>query len=432
MSENHTHILRGNILYSISKTELVVKDRSFLVCQDGLCKGVFEDLPVEYADIPVSDFGDRLIIPGLCDLHLHAPQYAYRGLGMDMELVEWLNTVTFPEEARYAEIAYAARAYDDFVAALQQTATTRLSVFGTVHAEATVLLAKKLSDAGFGAYVGKVNMDRNAPDDLCEESATASFTATMDYLRKFAFLKDQGKIKDRVMAILTPRFIPSCTQELMENLGDLAVQQNLKVQSHLSENLREIEWVKELEPEATCYGDCYKRAGMMGNPVPAVMAHCIWSNEEELEMIKSGGVFIAHCPQSNTNLASGIAPIRKYLDMGLNVGLGTDVAGGFSCSIFRAMADAIQVSKLYYRLVDRESAPLTLVEAFYLGTMGGGAFFGKVGSFLESYEFDAVVIDDAALSSVRDMTLLERLERLVYMPDACEITAKYISGERVC
>ncbi|MBO4902374.1 MAG: amidohydrolase family protein [Lachnospiraceae bacterium] len=440
MEENkqRSHILRGNILYARSPGELVTAERAFLVCIDGKCAGVFETLqdakdamPEQYADLPVTDHGDCLIIPGLCDLHLHAPQYAYRGLGMDMELVDWLNRVTFPEEAKYAEITYAARAYDDFVSDMRQTATTRMAVFGTIHAESTLLLARKLSEAGFGAYVGKVNMDRNAPDCLRETDATESFTQTMDYLRKFAFLKSQGKISDRVHPILTPRFIPSCSRELMEELGELARQQGLKVQSHLSESKKEIAWVMELESDMPNYGACYARAGMMGNPVPSVMAHCVWSSPEEIEMIREGGVFIAHCPQSNTNLASGIAPVRSYLDAGLHVGLGTDIAGGFSRSVFRAMADAIQVSKLYFRYVDESKKPLTLSEAFYMATMGGGAFFGAVGSFLPDYELDAAVIDDTGLRSVLAMNLAERLERAVYMPEQCVLQAKYIAGERV-
>ncbi len=437
-TKNRTHILRGSIVYSESPRNLVTKDRAFLVCENGKCAGVFDTLKEaqdaisgEAGEENVSDFGDRLIVPGLVDLHLHAPQYAYRGLGMDMDLVDWLDNVTFPEEAKYAEITYAARAYDQFVADMRQTATTRMCVFGTIHPESTVLLARKLSEAGFGAYVGKVNMDRNAPASLCEESATASFTATMDYLRKIAFLRAQGKITDRVHPILTPRFIPSCSAELMDNLGELGRQQDLKVQSHLSESKREIEWVSELEPESAFYGDCYAKAGMMGNPIPSVMAHCVWSSPEEIKMIKDGGVFIAHCPQSNTNLASGIAPIRHYLDEELHVGLGTDIAGGFSRSIFRAMADAIQVSKLYFRHVDQTKQPLSLAEVFYMGTMGGGEFFGRVGSFLPEYDFDAVVIDDSGLDSVVGMNLAERIERVVYMPDLCSVSAKYVAGERI-
>lgn len=427
----NTRILHGNIIYSTSLTQLAAKEDAFLVMEDGLCAGVFDALPESFPKDKIEDYGEALIIPGLVDLHLHAPQFAYRGLGMDLDLIDWLNTVTFPEEAKYAHVAYAQKAYELFVDTLRSTATTRMAVFGTVHSEATVQLARLLSEAGFGAYVGKVNMDRNAPDSLREESAAASYRETLDYLQKLSTLKSLGKISDRVKPILTPRFVPSCTPQLMENLGELAGEQHLPVQSHLSESKREIAWVKELEPGFENYGAVYAAYGMMGNPHPSIMAHCIWSDEKEVEMMRRGGVYVAHCPQSNTNLASGIAPVRHYLETGLHVGLGTDVAGGYSHSVLRTMADAIQASKLYFRCVDESKKPLTLPEVFYLGTLGGGSFFGKVGTFEKGYEADAVILDDSAIKTGYEMTLSQRIERAVYLSEYCRVTAKYVAGQRV-
>jgi guanine deaminase len=162
------------------------------------------------------------------------------------------------------------------------------------------------------------------------------------------------------------------------------------------------------------------------------MAHCVWSTEEEVELMRHNGVFVAHCPASNMNLTSGIAPIRKYLDVGLNIGLGSDVAGGDSLSIFRAITDAIKVSKMYFRMVDEKHKPLIFSEAFYLATKGGGAFFGKVGSFEEGYEFDAVVMDDTILAHPQKLNLAERMERAVYLGlDEKNITAKYVAGKKV-
>jgi guanine deaminase len=144
------------------------------------------------------------------------------------------------------------------------------------------------------------------------------------------------------------------------------------------------------------------------------------------------GVFIAHCPASNMNLTSGIAPIRKYMDRGLRIGLGSDIAGGHSDSIFRAITDAIQVSKMYFRLVDESTRPLVFSEAFYLATKGGGAFFGNVGSFEEGYEFDAVVIDDSVIPHPQPLNLAERMERAVYLGmDDKNITAKYVAGRKI-
>ena len=162
------------------------------------------------------------------------------------------------------------------------------------------------------------------------------------------------------------------------------------------------------------------------------MAHCVWSTEEEIELMQKNGVFVAHCPASNMNLTSGIAPIRRYLDLGLNVGLGSDIAGGHSDSIFRAITDAIQVSKMYFRMVDEAYRPLVFSEAFYLATKGGGAFFGKVGSFERGYEFDAVVMDDSVLPHPQSLKLSERMERAVYLGlDEKNITAKYVAGRKI-
>jgi guanine deaminase len=162
------------------------------------------------------------------------------------------------------------------------------------------------------------------------------------------------------------------------------------------------------------------------------MAHCVWSSDKEVELMRNNGVFVAHCPASNMNLTSGIAPIRKYLDLGLNIGLGSDIAGGHSDSIFRAITDSIQVSKMYFRMVDEAYKPLVFSEAFYLATKGGGAFFGNVGSFEEGYEFDAVIMDDSVLVHPQNLTLAERMERAVYLGlDDKKVIAKYVAGKKL-
>ena len=162
------------------------------------------------------------------------------------------------------------------------------------------------------------------------------------------------------------------------------------------------------------------------------MAHGIYCTPEEMQRILDNGVWIAHCPASNMDLASGIAPVRRFLEKGIRVGLGTDVGGGFSDSIFRAVTDTIQVSNLYWRYIDRNAGPLKFAESLYLATKGGGAFFGKVGSFEDGYEFDAVVLDDSSLQSARPLTLGDRLERAVYLElDREGIVMKFAAGERI-
>ncbi len=162
------------------------------------------------------------------------------------------------------------------------------------------------------------------------------------------------------------------------------------------------------------------------------MAHCIYSDDREVELLRASGTYVAHCPQSNAQLSSGIAPIRRYMDLGMNVGLGTDVAGGANLSMFRCMSDAVAVSKLRWRLVDDSLAALTTQEALWLATVGGGSFFGKVGSFEEGYEFDALVLDDSAIATPRDLDVWERVERYVYLAEeGGKIARKYVRGREI-
>ncbi|MDR2865076.1 MAG: amidohydrolase family protein [Spirochaetaceae bacterium] len=433
----HNFILKGDIIYSESLRSLKTFPAGFLVCENGKSAGVFPRIPDEFTHLPVKDFSGKVIIPGLVDLHCHAPQYAIRALGMDSQLLEWLERRAFPEETKYHDIDYARRAYSLLIAGLKKSPTTRICLFASTHVNSTVLLMNMLEESGLVACVGKVNMDRNAPDTLREKDAETSARATREWLEKF--YADSTHFKN-IAPILTPRFIPSCSDSLMESLSLIQKEYALPLQSHLSENRKEVAWVRELSPESSCYADSYAHFGLFGGNVPTIMAHCVWPDENELSLIRDRGVYVAHCPQSNQNLASGIAPVRCYLNAGAKVGLGSDLAAGSHISIFHAMMDAIQVSKIRSCLIDQDDAPLSLAEAFYLGTAGGGAFFAEIcrgsgpsksGSFEAGYDFDALVLDDSNLGSPFELSLFERLERLVYLSDDRNINAKYVRGKHL-
>lgn len=420
-----TFALKGNIIYSKNQNEINFCENSYLICQDGISMGVFEKLDEKYKDIEVIDFGDKIISPGLVDLHIHAPQYNFRGMGMDLELLDWLNTYTFPSEAKFKDENYAKKSYQRFVDYLKYGPNTRHVIFSSLHVKSTIILMDLMEKSKMVSFVGKVNMDRNGGVDLEEKDAKESEKTTLDWLESI-----NGKYKN-TYPILTPRFIPSCTDDLLERLRKIKDEYNLPIQSHLSENLGEIEWVKELVPKAKFYGDAYNIFDLFGKNNKTVMAHCVYSNEDEQDLIKENKVFIAHCPDSNTNLTSGIAPAGKYLREGQKIGLGSDVAGGTHASIFKAMADAIKVSKLRYRLLDEKIKPLSLEEAFYMGTLGGGEFFGKVGSFEKGYEFDAIIIDDEKLLEEDEFNLKQRLERIVYLSKDEDIISKFVRGEKI-
>lgn len=419
-------VLKGNIVYSKSQNEISSFHQGFLVCEDGICLGAFGTLPDKFTKLPLIDCGNCLIIPGMTDIHAHAPQYTFRGIGMDLELLEWLNIHTFPEEAKYADIEYAKKGYSYFVEDLRRCFTTRAVIFATIHNDATIELCDQLEKSGIISYVGKVNMDRNSCKTLQEENAEVSLRQTMNWLNTM-----NGRYKN-TFPIITPRFVPSCSDELMKGLGKISKQNGLRVQSHLSENKAEIAWVKELVPSSSCYANAYEMFDLMGDcEHPAIMAHCVYSDEKEMEILKKHGTFIAHCPESNMNLSSGIAPVRRFIEAGINVGIGTDVSAGSSLNMVKAMLCALQSSKMYYRLADTNAKALTFEEVFYLATMGGGKYFGKAGSFLEGYDFDAVVIDDSKMRSMKVLSARERVERMVYNDSDCLILEKYVKGRQV-
>ena len=429
---DNSFVIKGNVCQTINPKALDLYENAFVVCVNGKSKGVFNALPKEFQSLPLLDYGDALIFPGMVDMHVHAPQFAFRGTSMDLELMDWLNQYTFPEEEKYEDLEYAKKAYEMFVGALQKSATSRSVIFATRHRFATELLMQLMEESGLISYVGKVNMDREASDNLTEKSADISAYTTFGWINA---VKDKYT---RTKPILTPRFIPCCTDKLMEELREIQMAYGIPVQSHLSESKGEIDFVKFLRPLNEFYGDSYNEYDLFGKnddintDVKTVMAHCVWSTDDEVELMRKNGVFVAHCPASNMNLTSGIAPIRKYLDLGLNIGLGSDIAGGHSLSIFRAITDAIQVSKMYFRMVDENYKPLTFSEAFYLATKGGGKFFGKVGSFEDGYDFDAVILNDGVLIHPQPLNLAERMERAVYLGlDEKEITAKFVAGTKV-
>ncbi|MCL1905603.1 MAG: amidohydrolase family protein, partial [Clostridiales bacterium] len=231
-------VLKGNIVYTPQAGELITLPDGFLLTENGLIAGTCAVLPEEWGAAPHRDYGEALLLPGLTDLHIHASQYGFRGLGLDMELLNWLNAYAFPEEARYADDGYALFAYRSFADNLRRSFTCRANIFATVHNSATAILTELIAETGLTANIGKVSMDRNCPEELNE--GPQALTAAAAWI-----LEMQGRYPN-IKPIITPRFIPSCSGPLLTALGQLAAEYALPVQSHLSENTKEIEWVRRL------------------------------------------------------------------------------------------------------------------------------------------------------------------------------------------
>jgi guanine deaminase len=341
------------------------------------------------------------------------------GMGMDLQLLEWLNKYTFQTEARFSDSEYARRVYRALASELIKKGTTRVVMFSSVHRESTHVLMEELERAGVTGYVGKVNMDRNCPGNL-RETTEESLIETRRFIEEC-----EGRYK-HLKPILTPRFTPSCTNELMQGLGELKKEYGLRVQSHMSENREEINWVKELHPDCELYYQTYEKYGLWSENT--IMAHCVYSGSKERAAMKENSVIAAHCSDSNLNIASGIAPVRQMLEEGIHVVLGSDIAGGALLSMRDAATSAVRASKMRWLNSGKKEDFLTVIEAFYLATSAGQSYFHAGPGFKKGDALHALVLDDSRLPETRPLTLTERLERLMYASSDDTIVARYSEG----
>ena len=415
-----TTILKGNIVAAPELGKLDIVENGYLVAVDGVIEGVYETLPEKFAGCEVEDCGKDLILQTFSDMHLHAPQYAMLGMGMDMPLIDWLNTYTFPTEAHFADPEVARPIYKQLAEELVSNGTTRVVMFSSLHRESTLVLMEELEKAGVTGYVGKVNMDRNGGENY-QETTEESMSETVKWIEQCNF--------EHVKPVITPRFTPTCTNELMEFLGKLAAEKDLPIQSHLSENTGEIAWVKELPPDCQQYWETYAKYNMWNDRT--VMAHCVWSDERERKAIKDAGVWVCHCASSNEDLISGYAPIRVMLDEGVRVVLGSDIAGGDPISMFDNVTASIRASKARRIMTNGETDFLTVAEAYFLGTSAACEFFGEKPGFAAGNPLHAIVVRDDDLPDVRQRTTQERFERSMYRRQKDAIRAVYSAGRKV-
>ena len=425
-----TTILKGCIVSAPALGRLEATEHGYLIAENGHITGIYPVLPEQYAGAPVEDYGNDLIVQSFADLHLHAPQYPMLGTGMDLPLLDWLNTYAFPTEARFADTDYARTVYRQLSRELIAHGTTRVCMFSSLHTEATLILMEELERAGVTGYVGKVNMDRNSPDYLREASAEASAKATREWIRAVA-----ERHYEHVQPILTPRFTPSCSDELMELLHDIQKETGLPAQSHLSENLGEIESVLSLCPGHADYLEVYERAGLLTDR--SIFGHCVHLTDREYKRLGETGGIIAHCPTSNLFLGSGLFDMREANRYGVRTTLATDVGAGTSFSMWRTMGEAYKVQQL-------NGYPMTALEAIYKCTLGSARALSlddRIGSFLPGREADFIVVDYAATSvqklrmeylrSRDKWTIENKLFGLQTLGDDRNTVCTYIMGKQV-
>ncbi|MGP6456070.1 guanine deaminase [Enterobacter ludwigii] len=385
---------------------------------------------------------DQYLLPGLIDLHVHAPQWPQMGKALDKPLEKWLNDYTFPLKARYADVDFARRNYTELVSALLANGTTTAVYFATLHTESSVELARICLAQGQRALVGRVAMDdpSQCPDYYRDETAASAEAETRAFIRAVAELP--GNTAKRVLPVITPRFIPSCTDDLLKRLGTVARETGCHVQTHCSESDWEHGYVKERlgKTDTVALHDF----GLLTQKT--ILAHSNHIEDDDADLIKKTGAGVAHCPLSNFYFANAVFPLRAMLDRGLNVGLGTDIAGGHSPSVFDACRHAITASKALNDGVDarikpehrgRPGSAISFKEAFWLATAGAGGVLGlPVGKLEVGYQFDAIVIDTRAAGSDIYIHPAEdqpedRLQKIIYNARRNNISRVWVDGKAV-
>ena len=414
-------IYQGDILYAPSAEKLNVFENSYIIIENGMVEGIYPIIPEKYRDVPVTCYGRKLIIPAFSDLHVHASQYVQRGIGMDCLLSDWLNHYTFPQESRFSDLSYAKKCYDAFVDDMIRHGTFHANIFATIHREATDYLYSRMEEKGLYGFVGKVNMDCNSPDFLRESTESS--------LRETEIFLDTHSGSKKVRPILAPRFAPTCSQKLMNGLGALAKKYCCGVHTHLVESLWESQEALRLFPDHQSDAEIYERAGLMDYG-PSIFAHVIFPGAEDLRILKKHNSMAVHCPDATTNIIAGIMPLARMHDEGVNIAIGSDIAGGHGIAIYRQIARAVQLSKLKEFYEPDDNKTITITQAFYHATKEAGSVFGKTGSFEKGYLFNALVIDSME-DPWMELPAEERLERFCYIGDDRNIKARFIEGNEI-
>nr|XP_009681523.1 PREDICTED: guanine deaminase-like isoform X2 [Struthio camelus australis] len=353
-------------------------------------------------------------MPGLVDTHIHAPQYSFAGTRVDLPLLQWLTTYTFPTEAKYKDSDFAEEVYTRVVRRTLKNGTTTACYFATIYTDTSLLLAEIVDKFGQRAFVGKVCMDMNDSVPQYKETTADSIQETERFVKELL-----EKKYPRVQPIVSPRFGPSCTEDLLRALGNLAQACDLRVQSHISENEEELKLVENLFPAYQNYTDVYDKNKLLTSK--AVMAHACYLSEEELKLFNLRGAAISHCPSSNFSLRSGILDVQKVLKHNVKLGLGTDVAGGYSASMLDAIRKTM-IASCTLQVNKANETGLTLKEAFRLATLGGSQALGLedvIGNFEVGKEFDALLINAKASDSPFDLfsadTFEDTLQKFLYL-----------------
>ena len=327
----------------------------------------------------IINYGDKLLLAGFVDAHVHYPQTAIIA-SWGKRLIDWLNIYTFPEEMRFGDAAYAKQQADSYIDLAISHGTTSFATYTTIHPESVDAIFEAASARGMAVVAGKTCMDRSAPPGLCDTAQTA-YDDSKSLIAKW-------HRTGRCQYAITPRFSPTSTPEQLAALGALWREYpNCLMQTHLSEQVEEIDWVKKLYPDALDYLETYEHAGLLGEK--ALFGHAIHLTEREKARIKEVGASLVHCPTSNSFIGSGLFDLAGLSASRQRIGLATDTGGGSSFSMLRTMAAAYEIGQL-------NAGPLHPSELLWLGTMGSAQSLhlsNEIGSLEGGKYADILVLD---------------------------------------
>lgn len=422
-------LYRGQILnpaaedrYTLHVDGALVVDGSGII----LDVGNYHEVTRQYPSATLVNCSERLILPGFIDTHTHLPQYRVMAL-YGTDLLEWLNRYIFP-----AERAFTPEAADTlcpiFFRSLLAHGVTTAAIYCSVQKDSTLVTFQWAQQTGIRAIIGKVMMDQHSPDGLLENTAE-SLQSSEDVCRTW-----HGAADGRLLYAFTPRFAPTCSRSLMKAVSDLASQYGAYIQTHLAENLAELQWVRELFPETRSYTDVYFGTGLLGPKT--LLAHAIHVSPDERRLLADTGTCLSHCPTSNLFLKSGLMPLRELLDTGLQIGLGSDVAGGPTLSPFEVMRSAIYVHTARRFLPDFHGGDISPTTAFYMATLGGAKALrldDKIGSLERGKEADFIIVNPQRLSPIppeKEINILPEhlLSSLIFRGDDRVVEQTYVRG----
>ena len=448
----YKQLFQGTAFSSKSPKEIqILKNYLFCINSDGMIERIVAPEDADYQTLLTAYQGKsnfhqleegQYLLPGFIDLHVHAPQWAQSGTALDIPLYDWLNTYTFPLESKFADLDFAHQVYDDLVSTLLANGTTTVLYFATVHKESSLLLAEICAKKGQRGLVGKVVMDdpEQNPSYYRDADTNSALKDTEEFI--LAVRELAKTVKQGVYPVVTPRFIPSCTDSALEGLGKLAAKYDAYIQSHCSESDWEHGYVRDRydKNDACALHDF----GLLGDK--SVMAHCNFLEDQDADLFAETGTAIAHCPISNTYFSNSVIPVARFQAKGVDIGLGTDISGGFSPSLFDNIRQAVISSRMLEDGVNPSlpaetrgvpGSRITVDEAFYLATAGGGESLSlPIGRIQENYAWDVQVIDTKLPSAKlpifdENEDLHDIFQKIMYLARPEHIREVWVQGEKV-